>query len=207
MWIGTILGLSEFNPQEASRGGSDRTFRNYTVDNGLSEQQIYKLAEDRDENLWIGTRRGGVMRMARRGFISYGEADGFRSGTTHHDIFETTDGELCVLTGTGSGGLVQRLHGQRFVATKLNLPPLAGAGDLFLENGFQDHTGEWWLATRHGLIRFPRTTDVEDLARLRPKLYTTADGLPTDFIDHVYQNTTGVVWIATTATAEAENYN
>jgi len=202
MWIGTILGLSEFSPQAASRGESARTFRNYTVANGLSEQQIYKLAEDRDGNLWIGTRRGGVMKMARRGFISYGEADGFNSGTTHHDIFETTNGELCVLTGTGSGALVQRLRGQRFVATKLNLPPPAGAGNLFLENGFQDHTGEWWLATRHGLIRFPRTTHVEDLARLRPKLYTMADGLPTNFIDHVYENTAGAVWIATTAVAE-----
>jgi ligand-binding sensor domain-containing protein/signal transduction histidine kinase len=194
MWIATILGLSEFNPQ-ASTG---QMFRNYTIANGLSEQQIYALAEDRDGNLWIGTRRGGVMRMARHGFISYGEADGFHSGTTHHDIFETTSGDLCVLTGTGTGGMIQRLDGQKFVATKINLPRLAGPGPFYLENGFQDRAGEWWLATRHGLVHFSRTTHVEELSRIRPKIYTTADTLPTDLIDHAYQDSRGAVWIATT---------
>jgi signal transduction histidine kinase/ligand-binding sensor domain-containing protein len=194
IWIGTILGLSEFIPG-AARGN---VLHNYTTTNGLSEVQIYKLAEDRDGNLWIGTRRGGVMKMARHGFISYGETDGFRPGTTHHDIFETIRGELCVLTGTGSGGLIQRLDGQKLVAAKINLPQPDGASSLFLTNGFQDRTGGWWLATRHGLIRFPRTNQVEDLARLRPKVYTMADGLPSNIIDYIYQDARGAVWIATT---------
>lgn len=195
MWIGCILGLSEFNP-EAQPG---RLFHNYTTGNGLSEQQIYKIAEDRDGNLWIGTRRGGVMKMARHGFISYGERDGFRSGTTHHDIFEATSGDLCVLTGTGRGGLIQRLNGQKFSATTIDLPIPAGAGDVFFQDGFQDHAGEWWLASRQGLFHFPKTGRVEELAGRRPKIYTTADGLPTSNIDYVYQDQKGDVWIATTA--------
>jgi ligand-binding sensor domain-containing protein/signal transduction histidine kinase len=193
MWIGTILGLSEFIPQAAA----GKIFRNYTAANGLSERQIYALAEDRDGNLWIGTRRAGVMKMARHGFFSYGDADGFHSGTSHREIFETTSGELCVLTETGSGGLIQRRKSQKFVATRLNLPHLAGTGSFVLENGFQSRAGEWWLATRHGLVRFPSTTE-KDLARIPPKIYTTADGLPTDSIDRVYQDGLGMLWIATT---------
>jgi ligand-binding sensor domain-containing protein/two-component sensor histidine kinase len=195
MWIGTILGLSEFAPNAAP----GRLFHNYTTANGLSQQQIYRIVEDRDGNLWIGTRRSGLMKMARNGFISYRERDGFRSGTTHHDIFETARGELCVLTGTGSGGLIQRLVGQKFVATKLNLPHPKGLSDFFVENGLQDQTGAWWLATRHGLVHFPKTTQVAKLAQVHPKVYTTADGMPTDRIDRVYQDTRGVLWIATSA--------
>jgi ligand-binding sensor domain-containing protein len=63
MWVGTLLGLSEFAPG-AARG---RLFHTYTTAHGLSQAQIYKVAEDRDGNLWIGTRTGGVMKTARSG--------------------------------------------------------------------------------------------------------------------------------------------
>jgi ligand-binding sensor domain-containing protein/signal transduction histidine kinase len=199
MWVGTLLGLSEFGPVTAL----GKLLHTYTEANGLSQSQIYKLAEDRDGNLWIGTQTGGVMKMARSGFTSYGEADGFRSGTTNYDVFETTRGELCVLTGTGSGGLIQRFDGQKFVATKLNLPNPAGPANFFLQHGLQARTGEWWLATRHGLVRFPRITHVEDLAHVRPRIYTTGCGLPTNLIDYVYQDALGAVWIVTTDSENA----
>ncbi|MBV9675611.1 MAG: hypothetical protein JO185_04710 [Acidobacteriaceae bacterium] len=194
MWIGTILGLSEFTPQAAH----GIVFRNYTVANGLSDTQINSLSEDRDGNLWIGTRRGGLMKMARDGFLSYGQADGLQPGTTHHEIFETISGDICVLTGTGSGGLVQRLNGQKFVATKINLPFPASAGNIFIEHGFQDGAGEWWFGTRHGLVHFPRTVRPEGLAHARPNVYARTDGLLSEDIDYVYKDSRGMVWIATT---------
>ncbi len=193
IWIGTILGLSEFIPK-ASKG---KVFRNYTIANGLSEAQIFKIAGDRDGNLWVGTRRSGVMKMPLRGFVSYGAADGFRSGTTHHAVFETTSGKVSVLTGTGSGALVQQLETNKFVATKLNLPR-PGTENVFIEQGFQARTGEWWLGTRQGLIRFPKTKHVQELARVRPKVYTVADGLITDLIDDIYEDRHGGIWVATT---------
>lgn len=194
IWIGTILGLSEFTP-EAAPG---KLFRNYTLGNGLSEAQIFRIAEDQDGNLWIGTRRGGVMKMPRHGFVRYGSADGFRSGTTHHTVFENTRGKLCVLTGTGSGAIIQQLEGSKFVATRLKLLRAGGTENVFIEQGFQSRTGEWWLATRHGLIRFPKTKHVEDLARVRPRIYTVADGLITNLIDDIYQDSHGGIWVATT---------
>jgi ligand-binding sensor domain-containing protein len=191
MWIGTVGGLSEFLPESNER----RQFRNYTTANGLSEIQVYQLAEDTDDNLWIGTRRGGAMKMARHGLVSYGEADGFRSGTSHRSIFESASGELCVLTSTGPGGFVQRFDGHRFIATSIRFPN-RGPG-FYLERGLQDPTGEWWISTRQGMVRFPRTMRTEDLGRT-PTLavYTKADGLADN---QVYQvmDSHGTAWFAT----------
>ncbi|HEY3628982.1 MAG TPA: two-component regulator propeller domain-containing protein [Terracidiphilus sp.] len=193
MWIGTVGGLSEFTPG-ATAG---RLFRNFTTANGLSEVQIYVLEEDWEGNLWMGTRRGGVMKMARHGFLSYGEADGFHSGTSHRSIFETISGELCVLTSTGPGGFVQRFDGSRFHTTAIDFPH--SAGGFYLEGGLQDRAGEWWMATRQGLVRFSRTGHAEELGGIRPKrIYTVADGLADNFIRQLHEDPGGAVHIATT---------
>jgi ligand-binding sensor domain-containing protein/two-component sensor histidine kinase len=194
MWIGTVGGLSEFVPG-APKG---RLFRNYSTANGLSEVQIYQLAEDRAGNLWIGTRRGGVMRMVRNGFIGYAEADGFRSGTSQRAIFETLNRELCVLTSTGPGGFVQRFNGKRFLATVIHFPKTTGADKFYLEGGFQDRAGEWWIATRQGLVRFGRTTRIEDLGRIGPKaIYTKRDGLADNLVGPLYEGARGTIWFST----------
>jgi ligand-binding sensor domain-containing protein len=192
MWIGTVGGLSEFVAGQAE----GTRFRNYTTANGLSEIQVYQLAEDRDGNLWVGTRRGGVMKMARHGFVSYGETDGFRSGTSHRSIFESASGKLCVLTSTGPGGIVQRFDGHRFSATAIRFPnPSPG---FHVERGLQDRFGEWWMATRQGMVRFPRTERPEELRRIRPVgVYTKAEGLADNSVSEVHKDSRGIVWFAT----------
>ena len=34
------------------------------------------MAEDRNENLWLGMVHGGTIKLARNGFTAYAEADG-----------------------------------------------------------------------------------------------------------------------------------
>jgi signal transduction histidine kinase/ligand-binding sensor domain-containing protein len=48
-----------------------RRFRGYTSRNGLLPDELAGLAEDRDGNLWAGTRSHGLMRMAHNGFVAY----------------------------------------------------------------------------------------------------------------------------------------
>src|SRR5262249_15370669 len=67
---------------------------------------------------------------------------------------------------------------------------------------FQDSTGEWWLPTDYGLLRFPRIKRVEELAGTQPKAtYTTRDGLPFDGIHRLYEDHHGDIWIATRSAA------
>ncbi len=94
LWIGTIGGLSEFQP-----GTRSQRFRTFTIANGLSGSAIYALEEDRDGNLWIGTKESGVIRLPRGGLTTYTEREGYRSGAFSSSIFETRSGELCVTAG------------------------------------------------------------------------------------------------------------
>ncbi|HXO28745.1 MAG TPA: two-component regulator propeller domain-containing protein [Thermoanaerobaculia bacterium] len=48
-----------------------RRFQGYTSRNGLLQDELAGLAEDRDGNLWVGTRSHGLMRIAHNGFVAY----------------------------------------------------------------------------------------------------------------------------------------
>jgi hypothetical protein len=91
------LGLSEFSPQPLSDGGH---FINYTRAHGLSDVGLRTMiAEDHDGNLWIGTESGGAMKVIRRGFTSYAEADGLEHARIAA-IGEDHTGGLFVVTGS-----------------------------------------------------------------------------------------------------------
>ena len=72
LWMATVLGISAFVPDAPF---IDR-FINYTREHGLSDAGIRTIAEDNDGNLWLGSESGGAMKITRRGFTSYSEADG-----------------------------------------------------------------------------------------------------------------------------------
>jgi len=61
----------------------------------------------------------------------------------------------------------------------------------------QDHAGEWWIGTREGVSRFPKTDRFEALARVRPMaVYTTRHGLPHNDVMRLFEDSRGDVWIA-----------
>ena len=96
LWMATMLGLSEFSPEPYPDGGH---FINYTREHGLSDAGIRTLAEDHDGNLWLGSESGGAMKITRRGFTSYSEADGLEHGRIAA-LGENRNGELFVITGS-----------------------------------------------------------------------------------------------------------
>ena len=194
-------GLSELIPGAA---GTRPQFLNHSTANGLSEAQIYDLVEDRDGNLWMGTYHSGVMRMAPHGFITYDQQDGFRAGL-FNSIFETLTGQLCVTSGDNRRRFIECFDGKKFSTTSPNLRKRVidfGTGSQQIT--FQDHAGEWWVATNQGLFRFPKAGGVGDLARTLPRrVYTMKDGLASDSIYRLYEDGRGDIWIATLARAES----
>ena len=200
MWVGSD-GLTEFIPTAKE---SDQKFRTYTTAHGLSDRAIQALAEDRDGDLWIGTESGGAMKLARNGFTTFNEADGLgynRIGA----IYENLAGELCV----DSGHFINRSDGNRFTAVRPNLPGrITYFGWGWYQWVLQDHAGEWWVPTGQGLCRFPRVNGVEDLAHTSPKaLYTTRDGLITDDVFRLFEDSRGDIWIGTISSSVPSGLN
>jgi ligand-binding sensor domain-containing protein/two-component sensor histidine kinase len=178
IWLGTARGLTLFGAP---------AFSNYTRAHGLSDDNIRALAEDRDGNLWIGTETGGAIKLARHGLVTYRETDGL-SGTQVRDIFETHAGTLCVVA---DNALISYFDGQKFTAIRPNLPPEIRN----LMGVVEDARGDWWIGTGLGLFRFSGVRHVSELARARPSHYTSKNGLSSDSVTRVFEDSRGDIWL------------
>jgi len=192
LWVGTSGGLSVFLPTGRR---DDEGFRSYTDAHGLSDVNVEALTEDKDGNLWLGTESGGAMKIARDGLTVYRETDGL-GGARIAAILESQAGELIVID---AGGFLNHFDGRRFIAVKPNLPKnISYLGWGWYQHSFQDHNGEWWVPTGEGLCRFPKVDRVEQLAHARPlAFYTTRNGLPSNEVFRLYEDSRGDIWIST----------
>jgi ligand-binding sensor domain-containing protein/signal transduction histidine kinase len=191
LWVGTTGGLNEL--VDEGRGGV--TFHTYTTANGLSANGITALAEDRDGNLWAAVAGKGAAKISRSGFVTYTAADGIQSSTLY-SIFKDLAGNLCLFGGKLENKVIEWFDGKRFHSVRPKVDSrLRNWGWGSHQNTFQDHTGEWWAATGEGLYRYPKVS-VAELARTPPKaVYTTKNGLPSDEIFRLFEDSRGDLWI------------
>src|SRR6185312_6959145 len=88
----------------------------------------------------------------------------------------------------------------RFTSVRLNLPrSVIDAEWRTFRNIIRDHTGEWWVPTKEGLFRFPKVERIEQLATARPVVYTDRDGLLSNDVMQLYEDTRGDIWMSTFA--------
>jgi ligand-binding sensor domain-containing protein/signal transduction histidine kinase len=179
IWLGTARGLSLFAPPQG--------FSNYTSAHGLSDDNIRALAEDRAGNLWIGTETGGAIKLARHGLVTYREADGL-GGRYVLGIFESRAGQLCVFS---ANGFISYFDGQKFKALRPNVP----AEVTRLTGVVEDRAGDWWVGTNRGLYRFSGVRHVSELERARPTVYTSKNGLTSDIVRRVFEDSRGDIWV------------
>src|SRR5262245_39353002 len=198
LWIGTSRGLTALQP---ARDNKDRRLQTYTEANGLSRSGITTLCEDRDHNLWAGTESGGAMRLAATGFVTYDEPDGLGNTRRVGSSIEDRAWPLCVITDD----TVSRLDAGRRKALPLPRPSgIYSWGWGWYQIMFHETAGEWWLTSDQGLVRYPRLTSLEQLERARPRaVYTEADGLPTNEIFRLFEDSRRDIWISTLGKANA----
>jgi signal transduction histidine kinase/ligand-binding sensor domain-containing protein len=158
---------------------------------GLAERGV-SFEEDRDGNLWIATGLAGVVRVARHGFVTYDRNDGLEAPVMF--VGETAAGLYTV----GSRHVFSSFDGTRFHAVLPPLPADVFAGRDTWHSGIQDRAGEWWIPTQDGLFRLDGAPNAADLARARVLArYTVRDGLPSNNVKDVFEDSRGDLWIAT----------
>jgi len=199
IWAGCYGGLSEFPPAAQESGRP----RSYTRADGLAEFGVFSLAEDGEGDLWIGTDNGGLQRLTQGGFRTYGAREGLASPRTV-SLVPTREGGICSYAGgpspadarTDTGRILQCFDGARFHALSPRVRPGTRFGWGWSQVTLQDRHGEWWIPTFHGLYRFP-AVPFPRLASTRPlRVYTTADGLPSDEIFRLYEDRRGDLWLS-----------
>ena len=193
IWAAGFNGLSEVFPSMDGRAPEIRSFEGRA---NLRGEIIYSVAEDPFHNLWLGTFQSGAMKVLHSGFQSYSQLDGL-GGSPVLGFFEDLKGRLHAVNGRSQ--VISRFEDGAFVSAQ----PRYGAEitNLGMRRGqiaFQDHAGDWWIATFNGLYRFTGASSIEDLRDHAPaEIYTEGQGLPSHRIFRVFEDSTGDIWVAT----------
>lgn len=157
LWIGTLDGgVSRFNGD---------TFTNYTVDEGLSSNNIRSIYIDKDDQnvIWVGTENNGLNRIKNGEITSIGIEDGLPNYNIHW-ISEDDAGRLWMSSNNGiirigKNSLNEYLDGvsssfrMRVFDRNEGMRNPEGNGSI-QEAGIKDHEGTFWFATQEGAAIF-----------------------------------------------------
>ncbi len=182
LWVSTWAGgLSRLER------GTER-FRHFPNPLGTGFNSIYRMIEDGERNLLLGTHAGAAVFDRRTGVFTplsekYPGLPALVQAVLRDEQggvwIGHTDGAVHIDRGRG------RISHYRTDAAA----PYALAGNN-VQALFQDSRGNVWIGTRRGLHVVPRAG-----AGLRR--YTTAEGLPGDVIKDILEDEIGRLWVST----------
>ncbi|MCP4149368.1 MAG: hypothetical protein GY757_16595 [bacterium] len=195
LWIGTDNGLNRLDKERKKITYFKKTPVTFP---GLSSNQIFELLVDRDGILWVGMPLG-LSRYDREKnrFIPYSLIDPQtkRKKSGVFEIYEEDSGTLWV--GSGPDFYEYDRETDKFLSFRERY---AGSlpVDFFynsLKQFFRDSSGEYWIASRGGLLSFnPMDKNYT--------LYTHNPGDPfsisSDYIEEVLESASGDFWVGTT---------
>ncbi len=190
---GVGLGRLERTQSPDGLGYAAERIRIFGTEDGLLQNQVTSIHEDREGILWIGSFNRGMSRY---------DGETFQIFTTEHglthfvvrNIYEDREGTLWI--GIQFGG-IDTYDGNRFVN-------VANPGDLGVNSDnsinpsdnwinpsdiIQDREGDLWFATNgHGVTRYDGKTFTR---------FTTEEGLPSNSASSLLEDSQGNIWIAT----------
>lgn len=172
----------------------------------LSDNNIYSIHEDKNGRLWAATFGGGLNYMEEREdgsvlFINHqNNLKGYPIDECHRARFVTSDSKGTIWVGTTSGVITFSMdftmpetilfnHHKRIPADNTSL----SNNDVYWITETSDR--EIYLATFGGGLNKLRTTDEKGKARF--KVYTIANGLPSDVLLSMQEDAQKNLWIST----------
>jgi len=211
LWFGTYGG-------GVCRLGGEKVL-NWEATEGFSYPNVYGIEEDRDGCLWFGTNGGGVSRLCQGKFTAFTTSDGLphnkvlavfqahdkamwfgtlngvarfdgrrwrvldtRKGLSHNVVYDIGEDELGRMYFATFEGLsiVDGTH----IKVLRKKDGLAGNRINYILFG----RDALWLATDHGISEI-RGEEIHN--------WDASDGLPSEFINHLFEDASGSIWAAT----------
>jgi len=103
LWIGTDNGLNKLEKKKDKQSGEMiEQFTHYTRKDGLSDDEISSIMEDKHGNLWIGTSNGlSKFNPYTRRFKKYDRSDGLWTLDISGESYCSSTGEMFIATNDG----------------------------------------------------------------------------------------------------------
>lgn len=182
VWISTANYLLQIE---------DVTLRVHSSDEGLPNV-MGRMAEDTAGNLWIGGYNG-LARLDRNGLITYGKADGAFS-SQFLGVTEASDGTLYFASSKTN---ITGFDGNRLQSVRPAIP--VNATQTWTSRYLlRDSSGDFWVLTTGNLYRFSGIKDFKELDGKPPsKTYSTKDGLKSDIMFQIFEDSKGDIWVST----------
>lgn len=155
------------------------TAKTYTHSDGLAQDSVYSVYQDREGAVWAGTLSGGVSKLSQGKFTTYTEASGLASNSVT-SILEDTRGAIWFATPFGLT-VLSKSHWQTYTVGD----GLPSADTICL---FEDSAGILWIGTAAG-IAFRDSTGFH--------IPTQAPGSLREPILGLEEDNLGSLWVST----------
>lgn len=196
VFAGVIFSCGALSAQPLRLSARDRiNFEHFALEQGLSQNTIQCILQDRKGFIWFGTQ-DGLNKYDGYGFTVY-EHDSQKPGSLSDNwievIYEERPGKLWI--GTRRGGLNQFDPAtetfKHYQYDPRNPHSLSDNNILAIA---EDHRGVLWIGTAKGLNRFDRT--LEKFERYQYDR-TNPKSASHNWVRSLYEDRTGVLWIGT----------
>ena len=126
-----------------------RSFKQYSKENGLTDNSVDVIMEDSKGNIWIGTRYGGVSKYDGESFSSYNVSSGSLGNDEVCALYEDSAGNIW-MSSEGYG--LYRYDGKRFH----NYGEEQGLSVGAVQTIYEDNAGQLWTGGGGGLYRLEK---------------------------------------------------
>jgi len=173
IWVATEMGLGRINNRY-------RTKELFTPEDGLPTRQVSGLDFDNEGNLWLATKKGGLLRLKYGNFINYTRKDGLALNQVNI-IVEKSPGLYYVGSDEGGVNIISnRIVGRMRFNTDLK------------RNGIRDicfvNQNEIWIGSYRGIL----------IKRgINEKLINKSAEMPSDDVRRIFKDSQNQIWVGT----------
>ncbi|PIB34688.1 hypothetical protein BFP72_04325 [Reichenbachiella sp. 5M10] len=194
LYMATLGGLSILDEET----GVFRNYRNNPSDNfSLNNDFLNCLLIDTEDNVWVGTERGGVniINARQNSFEQIKFEIGNSNSLSHSTVNSIYEGDKYLWIGTAGGGLNRMNKKSReFEHFKISSTDQGAISSDFVTKIYRMKNGELWIGTwGQGINILAKGRDEAPFLRMN-EVYGIASNA---FISSIMEDNWGYVWIGT----------
>ncbi len=169
IWYATETGLARDHNGE---------FDFFTEDNGLPSRQISSLVYDTEGDLWLSTKKSGLLQLKYSNFINKTTKDGLSLNSVNSMIEEKPG---VFLVGSDNGAIDRVMGGEiKSINVDYNLENVS-IKDLLI-----DRNDNLWIASYRGIIKHTKSKDI---------IWNKENGLNDNQARVLHEDGSGNIWV------------